>query len=228
MNILIVGAGKTGEFLAEKLVRSHHVSVIESRPERVERVRQSLPKVDAYEGDACEPNVLERAGVTSADLVVATTGDDEDNLVVSMLAKHFEVQTVFARVNHPGNEWLFDKEWGVDVAVSSAEVMYGLIEKDVGLGDLITLLRLQADNLSIIEITLPKGSWAEAKSLAEIPLPSNAQVMAILAQDGTVNIARGDTRLFAGDQVLLLSDGGRREEIRAAFGVPESAERGAE
>jgi len=221
MRIVIVGAGKTGEFLAEKLVRSHEVSVIDVRPERVERVRQMLPDANVYEGDACEPDVLERAGIVGANLVVAATGDDEDNLVVSMLAKHFEVERVFARVNHPSNEWLFDKDWGVDAAVSSAEVMYGIIEKDVGFGDLITLLKLQADNISIIEITLPKGSWAEAKTLAEIPLPSNAQVMAILAADGTVNIARGDTRLFAGDQVLLLSDGGRCEEIRAAFGVPE-------
>jgi len=221
MKILIVGAGKTGEFLAGKLVRSHQVSIIDSRSDRVEKVRQMLPDVDAFEGDACEPDVLERAGIAGADLVVATTGDDEDNLVVSMLAKHFEVDSVFARVNHPSNEWLFDKEWGVDAAVSSAEVMYGLIEKDVGFGDLITLLKLQADNISIIEITLPKGAWAEAKALSEIPLPSNAQVMAILAEDGTVNIARGDTRVFAGDQILLLSDGGRSEEIRAAFGVPE-------
>lgn len=221
MRILIVGAGKTGEFLAEKLVRTHQVSIIDSRTDRADKIRAMLPDVDVFEGDACEPDVLERAKIGEADLVVATTGDDEDNLVVSMLAKHYEVELVYARVNHPANEWLFDKEWGVDAAVSSAEVMYGLIEKDVGFGDLITLLRLQADNLSIIEITLPKGSWAEAKSLAEIPIPSNAQVMAILAADGTVNIARGDTRVFAGDQILLLSDGARSDDIHDAFGVPE-------
>jgi len=224
MRIVVVGAGKTGEFLAGKLVRSHEVSMIESRADRVEHVRQMLPNVDVFEGDACEPEVLERAGVAGADLVVAVTGDDEDNLVVAMLSKHYEVKTVYARINHPGNEWLFDKQWGVDVAVSAPTVIYGLIEKDVGFGDLITLLRLQADNISIEEITLPSGAAAETKSLSEIALPSNAQVMAILAEDGTVTIARGDTRLFAGDQILLLSDGCRSEEIRAAFGIPEHAE----
>jgi len=224
MRIVVVGAGKTGEFLAGKLVRSHRVSVIESRPDRVEHVRQMLPNVDVFEGDACEPEVLERASVAEADLVVAVTGDDEDNLVVAMLAKHYDVDAVYARINHPSNEWLFDKAWGVDVAVSSPVVMYGLIEKDVGFGDLITLLRLQAENISIEEITLPSGAAAETKAISEIALPSNAQVMAVLAADGTVTIARGDTRLFAGDQILLLSDGCRSEEIRAAFGIPEHAQ----
>jgi trk system potassium uptake protein TrkA len=223
MRIVIVGAGKTGEFLASRLVRSHQVALIESRHERVVEVRQMLPNVDVHEGDACEPEVLERSGAPGADLVVAATGDDEDNLVVAMLSKHYEAKTVYARINHPSNEWLFDAEWGVDAAVSSPAILYGLIEKDVGFGDLITLLKLQADNIAIEEITLPPGASAETKALSEIPLPSNAQVMAILAADGTVAIARGDTRLFAGDQVLLLSDGCRSEEIRAAFGIPEIA-----
>lgn len=220
MRILIVGAGKTGMFLAGKLVRSHDVSMIESRAERVGEVRQMLPNADVFEGDACEPEVLERAGIEQADLVCAVTGDDEDNLVVTMLSKHYGVEKVYARINHPDNEWLFDKEWGVDVAISASTVIYGLIEKDLGFGDLITLLRLQADNISIEEITLPAGSAAETKALSEIALPANAQVMAILAADGTVQIARGDTRLFAGDQILLLSDGARDEDIHAAFGVP--------
>lgn len=222
MRILIVGAGKTGAFLAEKLEESHSVALVEVRRERAERVRRMLPDVDLIEGDACEPSVLERAGITETDLVVAVTGDDEDNLVIAMLGKHYGVESVYARVNHPSNAWLFDKEWGVDVAVSSPEVMYGLIEKDVGFGDLITLLKLQADNIAIEELTLPKGAAADAKMLSEIALPSNAQVMAILAEDGTVTIARGDTRIFAGDQILMLSDGCRSEDIHAAFGIPEA------
>jgi len=228
MRIVIVGAGKTGQFLASKLVRAHQVALIESRPERVVEVRQMLPNVDVFEGDACEPAVLERAVVAGADLVIAVTGDDEDNLVVAMLSKHYEAKAVYARINHPSNEWLYDKQWGVDAAISAPSVIYGLIEKDVGFGDLITLLRLQADNISIEEITLPAGAAAETKSLSEIALPSNAQVMAILAEDGTVTIARGDTRLFAGDQILMLSDGCRSEEIRAAFGIPEPAEEAAD
>jgi len=220
MRILIVGAGKTGAFLAERLVGAHHVTLIESREERAERMRRMLPEVDVIQGDACEPEVLEHAHVTEIDLIAAVTGDDEDNLVVAMLGKHYGVESVYARVNHPSNEWLFDKEWGVDAAVSSPAIMYGLIEKDVGFGDLITLLKLQADNIAIEEITLPAGAGADTKMLSEIALPSNAQVMAILAKDGTVTIARGETRVFVGDQILLLSDGCRSEEIHDAFGIP--------
>jgi len=222
MRILIVGAGKTGAFLAEKLSESHQITLIESREERVEMVRRMLPDVDTIHGDACEPEVLEHARVQDADLIAAVTGDDEDNLVVALLGKHYGVETVYARVNHPKNEWLFDKEWGVDVAVSSPAVIYGLIEKDVGFGDLITLLKLQADNIVIEEITLPEGAASDSKMLQEIGVPSNAQVMAILAKDGTVTIARGETRVFAGDQILLLSDGCRSEEIHDAFGIPSS------
>lgn len=219
MRILIVGAGKTGAFLAERLLDSHDITLVESRHERAEVVRRMLPDADVIEGDACEPEVLEHARAGEADLIAAVTGDDEDNLVVAMLGKHYGVETVYARVNHPSNEWLFDKEWGVDVAVSSSEVLFGLIEKDLGVGDLITLLKLQADDVAIEEITLPEGSAADGKMLSEIALPSNAQIMAIIAKDGSVAIARGETRVFTGDQVLLLSDGCCSAEIHGALGV---------
>jgi trk system potassium uptake protein TrkA len=226
MRIIIVGAGKTGAFLAENLFKEHDVTLVEQRPERVEVMRQMLPDVNVLEGDACEPAVLERAGVETADLVAAVTGDDEDNLVVSMLAKqYYHAQKVYGRVNHPENEWLFDEEWGVDVAVSSPAVLFGLIEKDVGFGDLITLLKLQADNISIDEITLPKEATCVGKKLSDIPLPPNVSVMAILAKEGYVQIARGNTNLVAGDQLLLLVEGALdRLRVREAFGIPEGAE----
>ena len=114
-----------------------------------------MPDIHVVHGDACETDVLEHAQIGSADLVIAATGDDEDNLVVAMLSKHFGSEKVFARINHPKNEWLFNKDFGVDVPVSSTSMMLSLVEKEVGFGDLITLLRLQADNVSIEEITLP-------------------------------------------------------------------------
>ncbi|MHB9004066.1 MAG: potassium channel family protein [Coriobacteriia bacterium] len=128
MKIVIVGAGKTGAFLGAKLTEENDVTLIEVRPSRAERVRQMLSSARVIEGDACEPSILEKAGIGGADLLVATTGDDEDNLVVAMLAHEYDVARVVGRVNHPANEWLFDKEWGVDQALSGPGALWHLVE----------------------------------------------------------------------------------------------------
>ena len=123
MRIIIVGAGKTGVYLAQELHDDNDVVVIEQRADHAEALEQFLPDVTVVHGDACEPSVLERAGVAACDAVAAVTGDDEDNLVVAMLAKHFSDAKVYARVNHPRNEWLFDESWGVYVAVSAPTLL---------------------------------------------------------------------------------------------------------
>ncbi len=159
MNVLIVGAGKSGVYLAEKLRGNHKVTMVESRPDRAEDVARRMPDVRIVRGDGCEPTVLDRAGVGLADLVAALTGDDEDNLVVSFLSKKtYYVPMVFARTNHPKNEWMFTKMWGVDVAVSTASVIYNLVEKEVSLGDVISLMRLSTEDMVIDEITLAPRS----------------------------------------------------------------------
>lgn len=220
MRIIVVGAGKAGTYLAGSLAAEHAVTVIDQRQDHVERVRSAVPNATALCGDACEIEVLETAGIEGSDLVVAVTGDDEDNLVVAMLAKSFRVGSVFARVNHPKNEWLFDKEWGVDVAVSSSAIMRGLIEKQMGLGDLATLLKLQSDGVSVEELTLPADATAIGRKLADLHLPSNVTVMAILAKEGYVQAARGNTQLVAGDQLLLLVEGDLEESaMHRAFGI---------
>lgn len=225
MRIIIVGAGKTGTFLAEKLVEDHQVTVIDQRRDRVEVVRRQVPDADVIEGDACEPEVLETAGVEDVDLVAAVTGDDEDNLVVAMLARLYRAKTVFGRVNHPRNEWLFDKDWGVDVAVSSSAILHGLIEKQIGFGDLITLLKLQADGVAVEELTLPEDAGMIGHKLSEVPLPANVTVMAILAAEGYVQAARGDTLLIAGDQLLMLVEGNLEEHvIQDAFRISVDSE----
>ncbi|HET6352038.1 MAG TPA: NAD-binding protein [Coriobacteriia bacterium] len=223
MRIVIVGGGKTGAYLAGELKKEHAVTLLEQREERVVWLRSALPDIEIIEGDACEPLVLEGAGAPKADLVVAVTGDDEDNLVVAMLAKVLsETTKVYARVNHPRNQWLFDKEWGVDVAVSSPAVLYGLIGKDLGLGDIVTLLNLQDEDMSVREIRLPDNARAVGSTLADIALPSNVTVMAILAAGGGVRAARGETTLDGGDQLLLLFEGEiDQQAIRDALGVVE-------
>ncbi len=225
MRVVIVGAGKSGLFLAQELRQEHDVTLIESRFERAEMVESMLPDITVVHGDACEPEVLEHARIAEADLTIAVTGDDEDNLVVAMLAKHFGNCKVFARINHPGNEWLFTKDFGVDVPVSSTSMMLSLVEKEVGFGDLVTLLRLQADNVSIEEITLPEYAEAVGKTLAEIHLPGNSHVMAIIGAESGLSVAKGDTVLAAGDELLMFSDGGNENEIREALGIAVPATR---
>ena len=219
MNVLIVGAGKSGVYLAEKLRGGHDVTIVEQRVDRVEYVSGRLPGCRVIRGDGCEPTVLDRAGVGSADLVAALTGDDEDNLVVSFLSKNtYFVPLVFARTNHPKNEWMFTRMWGVDVAVSTAAVIYSLIEKEVSLGDVIALMRLSTENMVIDEVTLPADADACGKTIAELALPKNAHIMAVISQ-GDVIVPRGDTKLSAGDEVLILSEAGEESRLRRTFGV---------
>ena len=219
MNVLIVGAGKSGTYLAEKLRANHKVTMVESRPERAEYVAARMPDVRVLRGDGCEPTMLDRAGAASADLVAALTGDDEDNLVVSFLSKTtHQVPMVFARTNHPKNEWLFTKTWGVDVAISTASVIYSLIEKEVSLGDVITLMRLSAENMVIDELTLSSDASSVGQKLSELGIPMCAHVMAIIS-GGEVVVPRGDTVLRAADELLILSSCGEEANLRRAFGV---------
>jgi len=219
MRVVIVGAGKSGTYLAEKLRSEHKVTMVESRPERADYIRARMPEVTVVLGDGCEPSVLDKAQVAQADLVAALTGDDEDNLVVSFLSKTTHaVPMVFARTNHPKNEWMFNRSWGVDVAVSAASVIYSLIDKEVSLGDVITLMRLSAENMVIDELKLPAEAYAVGRSLAELSLPKCAHVMAIIS-DGEVVVPKGSTVLCAGDELLILSECGAETDLRRTFGV---------
>ncbi len=228
MRITIIGGGKVGAHLASRLSREHSITLVEQRSERAEALRSRLPDVDVIAGDACEPSVLESAGVREANLMVAVTGDDEDNLVVATLTKEFCAETrVYARVNHPENEWLFDKAWGVDAAVSASTILFEVINRDLGLQDLVTLLNLQADGIEIDEYCMPKDASKVGSTLAGIELPPNVTVMAVLTPGG-VRAARGDTVLSGGDKLLLLAEGALdATAIRAALGVAEPGERAA-
>jgi len=122
---VIVGGGKSGAYLAERLRKLHRVTLIEMRADKIERLRLEMPDVQVIHGDGCEPLMLERSGVNEADFVAAATGDDEDNLVVAHLVKSIgSAATVVARINHPANEWLFTPEWGVDVPIGAAAGLF--------------------------------------------------------------------------------------------------------
>src|ERR671938_98751 len=161
MKVVISGAGKVGRHLATDLAdRGHDVTLIEQDKQEATRAALEVPEtVNVLLGDACEPYVLEEAKLGEADVMVAATGDDEDNLVTSLLAKQeFAVPRVLARVNHSRNEWMFTEQWGVDVAVSVPHILTALVEEAVTVGDLVRLLRLEGGRVALVEMRLPADS----------------------------------------------------------------------
>lgn len=219
MKIIIAGAGKNGTALAISLSKEHDVLLVDKRADRIERARAMAPYAETLIADATEAEVLE--GILSGvDLLVTTAGSDEVNLVIAMLAKRIGAPSVFSRVNHPANEWLFDKEWGVDVAVSSSAILQGLIEKQIGIGDIATLLKLQSDGVAVDEVNVPAGCGCVGKTLGSITMPDNVIVMAVLGADGGVKQARDETIVSGGDQLLLLAKGDiDRSSLREALGI---------
>jgi trk system potassium uptake protein TrkA len=215
MRVVVTGGGAIGSHLSVDLVsRGHEVTLIEQTAELVEELRGWANGVDVRVGDACEPWVLEEAQLASADVVVAATGDDEDNLVTSLLAKtEFAVPRVLARVNHPENEWLFTEQWGVDAAVSPPHILTAMVEEAVTVGDLVRLIRLEGGRVSIVEMRLPEGAPSIGRPLYELRLPGDAAVVAIL-RDGHVVIPQPETVLTAGDELLALASAASEKPLR--------------
>ena len=206
MRVVVTGGGAIGRHLSADLVeRGHDVTLIEQDRSIVDRLRGEIPEVKVMLGDACEPRILEEAQLPDADVVVAATGDDEDNLVTSLLAKQeFAVPRVLARVNHPGNEWLFNEQWGVDQAVSPPHMLTAMVEEAVTTGDLVRLLRLEGGRASIVETKLTTASPASGRALYELRLPPDSTIVAIL-REGHVVIPQPETELAAGDELVALA-----------------------
>jgi trk system potassium uptake protein TrkA len=204
MKVAIAGAGSVGTAIASDLHKGgHDVLVIEQDPELVARLEGELD-ITWVVADACEVSSLDAAGLATVDVVVAATGDDEDNLVVSLLAKQeFAVPRVVARVNHPKNQWLFNESWGVDVSVSTPLLMTALVEEAVSVGSLVRLLRFEGGSAHLVEVTLAEDSPAAGQALVDLGVPREATVVAVVRGDRLV-VPRGDTRLAAGDEVLVL------------------------
>lgn len=217
MKVVVTGGGAIGRHLAHDLAeRGHEVALIEQHKETVEALKEQMPSVKTMLGDACEPWVLEAADMAHADVLVAATGDDEDNLVTSLLAKQeFGVPRVLARVNHPENEWLFTDQWGVDQAVSPPHLLTALVEEAVTTGDLVRLLRLEGGKVSIVEMKLDDSSPAAGKPVYELRLPTDATIVAVL-REGHVVIVQPETVLAAGDEVVALAVPDAEQSLRAA------------
>ena len=204
MKVAIAGAGSVGTAIAADLhANGHDVLVIEKDPDLVEKLRPTID-VTWVAADACEVASLDAAGFATVDVVVAATGDDEDNLVISLLSKQeFAVPRVVARVNHPKNQWLFNESWGVDVSVSTPQLLTALVEEAVSVGSLVRLLQFQGGAAHLVEITLAEDSPANDTAIADLDFPRDAVVVAVVRGDRLI-FPRGETILQSGDEVLVL------------------------
>jgi trk system potassium uptake protein TrkA len=216
VNILIVGAGRLGQQAMHLLAATGHtVTIVDRDRSRLSRLAGELPHTSVH-GDACEPQVLERAGALTADLLLASTAEDEDNLVVALLAKRqFGVRRVLARINEPENTWLFDGRWGVDVALSGSPLV-SLIEEATGAADTIGLLRLAAAGVTLLETHLSDRSAAAGRTIAQATLPPNTVVAAVI-RDRQPTVPDPGYRLQPGDTLLVVTQNATEQDIRHAF-----------
>ena len=216
MKIVIAGGGNVGTFIAGDLVKAgHEVTIVEVDGERVaDAQRSGEPSgVTWVTADACEVSEFAQANVDQADVVAAVTGDDEDNLVISLLAKQeFAVPRVVARVNNPKNEWMFTEMWGVDVSVSTPHLLSALVEEAVSVGTLVRLLSFEGGRARLCEATLTDESPSSGKEIVDIGLPRSATVVAVIRESHVI-VPRGDTMLRSGDEVLVLTTPEVEDEV---------------
>ena len=214
MKVLIIGGGKTGSQLAETLLyEGHQVKIIEERCSVYDKMNKLFPADTLLLGDGSSPSVLESAGIDQVNVLVAVTGEDETNLVISTLA-HFEfkVPRIIARINNPRNAWLYTKEMGVDVALNQTDILARLIIEEMSLGDMMTLLKLRKGEYSVVEEKVHPDSVALGKKVKELPIPSECVIMAII-RSGNLLIPHGDTKLEKADEIIALVHAGQAVEF---------------
>jgi trk system potassium uptake protein len=179
---------------------------------------ESVEAAEWVHADACELASLEEAGLETCDVVIAATGDDKVNLVVSLLAKtEFAVRRVVARVNDPTNEWLFGQNWGVDVAVSTPRLLAALVEEAVAVGDLVRLMTFRQGQANLVEVTLPEETPLAGQAVGGLKLPADSALVVVL-RGGRVIVPQADDALEPGDELLFVATAAVEDEIHAALG----------
>ncbi len=216
MHIVIVGAGKVGYFLARRLsLNKHTLSIVEKDKEVCEEVAKELD-ILVVNGDGCDPQILEQAGVPRADVVAAVTGDDEDNLIICQLAKEiFKVNRAVGRVNNPDNEHTFT-ELGVDVPVDSTKIIAKIIEEEVSFSDFVNLMSFKRGKLAIVRLDLPDDSPVINKAVSDIRLPQDAVLVSIVRGEEVI-LPKGNTILKAGDDIIALTLIGNEPQLLTLF-----------
>ena len=220
MKIVIAGAGSVGTYMSEQLAgEGHDVVLLDNDPSVAPRA-SSLRGVTFVSGDACDVEVLDASGVSNADVIAAVTGDDEDNLVISLLSKQeFGVPRVVARVNNPKNEWMFNDMWGVDVSVSTPHLLTALVEEAVTVGSFVHLMNLEHGKAALCEVTLAPNSPALDREIRSLEWPREASVVAIM-RDGHVLPPNGDFVLRVEDEVLVLARTEAQSDIQRVLVGP--------
>ena len=217
MYVIVAGGGKVGANLARSLIgHKHEVTMIEQRADRFETLEEEFEH-QVQLGDATEVFVLEQAGIARPpDIMIATTGDDEDNIIICQLAREkYAVPKVIARVNDPRNQPHFDL-LGISPTVCATSSILGLVEHEVPEHDLIHLLELRKENLEIVEVQIDKGSPSAGKTVEKLRLPEGSRLISVM-RDGKAEIAVGSTELRPGDQVLAILQPGKEDELRSVL-----------
>lgn len=223
MYVLIIGGGRTGSHLASLLsAQGHEVRVIEDRPTALVNLHRELPTEFIFEGDGTDPQVLEAVDIRRAQVLVAVGGEDADNLVAASLAReHYGVKRVIGRVNNPRNSWLFTPEFGIDVALDQADIIAKLVEEEMSLGDMMTMLKLRRGKYSLVEEKIYAGARAVGMTIKGLPIPQNCIISGII-RHGEIILPRGVTILEEGDEILALVDDQSRAQLERLLGRPES------
>jgi len=220
MYIIIVGGGKAGYYLAKQLVEDgNEVLVIEKDAAKCQKIADELGDI-VLRGDGCEGITLERAGTGRADLFIALTGDDEDNLVACQVAKSkFNVRRTVARINNPKNEAVF-KKLGIDTTVSPTALVLANIEQDLPSHPLIPLLTIKGGGLEMVEVKVPLHSAMVGKRIGELLLPQQCLITVIIDEEGVPRIPTSDMLVRAGDEVVAVCRRESEDALRAVFTTP--------
>ena len=212
MRVAIAGAGAVGRSIASELLdNGHEVLLIDKSPRSI--AVDSVPRAEWLLADACEITSLDEAALERCNVVIAATGDDKVNLVVSLLAKtEYGVPRVVACINHPKNEWLFNESWGVDVAVSTPRLLSALVEEAVSVGDLVRLMTFRQSEASLVELTMPADAPLAGTRIGDIQWPADTALVAIL-REGRVIVPESDDPLTGGDELLFVTSENVEEEL---------------
>ena len=224
MYVIIIGGGRTGSHLASLLLaQNHEVIVVEQRASVLGNLHQEIPTEIIFEGDGTDPQTLEAVDIRRANVLAAVTSDDADNLVCASLARHeYKVPRIIGRVNNPRNAWLFSPDFGVDVALNQADVMAKLVEEEMSLGDMMTMLTLRRGKFSLVEEKIFADAKAVGMAVKDLPLPPNCVISGILRHSELV-LPRGVTILEQGDEVLALVDDQSRSALANLLGRPDKS-----
>jgi trk system potassium uptake protein TrkA len=218
MFVIIAGGGRTGAQLARYLFdEGHQVSLIEDRKDVLARIHKELPTELIFTGNPMDPKTLELVGIQQAQVFAATTTSDETNLALCYFTRaKYNIGRTIARVNNPRNAWLFNEKFNVDVAINQAELLSRIIEEEMSLGDMMTLLKLRRGRYSLVEEKIPEHAKALEQAIKDTQFPDNCVIAAII-RNGQIIVPRGSTFFEVGDEVLAVTDDEGAKQLSKLF-----------